>query len=127
MRTAAISGPAATPKGLRHAFGVAAFQTVPPHIVQRWLGHASLRTTAIYGDVSARLSICASRPSIKNIQSKTKPMRSGRMPRAEAFKLSAPMPTRRAPFSIAAAAGLTICTVLVDVLERFGVKHTFSA
>ncbi|MGB7099167.1 MAG: hypothetical protein WBD95_10435 [Xanthobacteraceae bacterium] len=24
---------------------------VPPHLVQRWLGYASLRTTAIYGDV----------------------------------------------------------------------------
>jgi integrase/recombinase XerD len=24
---------------------------VPPHLVQRWLGHASLKTTAIYGDV----------------------------------------------------------------------------
>jgi integrase/recombinase XerD len=24
----------------------------PPHLVQRWLGHASLRTTAIYGDVT---------------------------------------------------------------------------
>ena len=23
----------------------------PPHLVQRWLGHASLRTTYIYGDV----------------------------------------------------------------------------
>jgi len=54
MRRAGISGGAAMPKGLRHAFGVAAFQTVPPHIVQRWLGHASLRTTAIYGDVSGR-------------------------------------------------------------------------
>lgn len=52
MRRADISGAAAMPKGLRHGFGVAAFQTVPPHIVQRWLGHASLRTTAIYGDVS---------------------------------------------------------------------------
>jgi integrase/recombinase XerD len=40
------------PKGLRHAFGVKAFQSnIPPHLVQRWLGHASLRTTAIYGDV----------------------------------------------------------------------------
>jgi site-specific recombinase XerD len=36
----------------RHAFGVRAFQSnVPPHLVQRWLGHASLRTTGIYGDV----------------------------------------------------------------------------
>jgi integrase/recombinase XerD len=54
MRRAAVSGAAATPKGLRHTFGVAAFQAVPPHIVQRWLGHASLRTTGIYGDVSGR-------------------------------------------------------------------------
>jgi integrase len=45
---------AAMPKGLRHTFGVAAFEAVPPHLVQRWLGHASLRTTAIYGDVSGR-------------------------------------------------------------------------
>ena len=52
MKIARISGGAAMPKGLRHAFGVAAFAVVPPHLVQRWLGHASLRTTAIYGDVS---------------------------------------------------------------------------
>jgi integrase/recombinase XerD len=54
MKRAALSGSAATAKGLRHTFGVAAFQAVPPHIVQRWLGHASLRTTGIYGDVSGR-------------------------------------------------------------------------
>jgi integrase/recombinase XerD len=53
MTTAKIVGPPAMPKGLRHAFGVNAFQSnIPPHLVQRWLGHASLRTTAIYGDVS---------------------------------------------------------------------------
>lgn len=52
MSAAGIYGKAATPKGLRHGFGVAAFATVPPHLVQRWLGHADLRTTAIYGDVS---------------------------------------------------------------------------
>jgi integrase/recombinase XerD len=53
MAAAGITGPAAMPKGLRHAFGVSAFQAlVPPHLVQRWLGHASLRTTAIYADVS---------------------------------------------------------------------------
>lgn len=54
MAAASICGAAAMPKGLRHAFGVSAFATVPPHIVQRWLGHASLRTTAIYGDVVGR-------------------------------------------------------------------------
>jgi integrase len=52
MKAAGINGLAAPPKGLRHGFGVHAFQaSVPPHLVQRWLGHASLRTTAIYGDV----------------------------------------------------------------------------
>jgi integrase len=52
MAIADISGTPAMPKGLRHGFGVKAFQSlVPPHLVQRWLGHASLRTTSIYGDV----------------------------------------------------------------------------
>jgi integrase len=52
MAAARIHGTNAMPKGLRHGFGVKAFQSnVPPHLVQRWLGHASLRTTAIYGDV----------------------------------------------------------------------------
>ena len=52
MAAAHITGLPAMPKGLRHGFGVNAFQSlVPPHLVQRWLGHASLRTTAIYGDV----------------------------------------------------------------------------
>jgi integrase/recombinase XerD len=52
MEAAGIAGLPAMPKGLRHGFGVSAFQSnVPPHLVQRWLGHASLRTTSIYGDV----------------------------------------------------------------------------
>ena len=52
MAAANIIGLPAMPKGLRHGFGVNAFQSlVPPHLVQRWMGHASLRTTAIYADV----------------------------------------------------------------------------
>lgn len=52
MAAAGITDNPAMPKGLRHSFGVKASQSnVPPHLVQRWLGHASLRTTAIYGDV----------------------------------------------------------------------------
>jgi integrase/recombinase XerD len=55
MSAAGVLGAPASPKGLRHTFGVSAFQgNVPPHLVQRWLGHASLRTTTIYGDVSGR-------------------------------------------------------------------------
>ena len=52
MAVAGVTGTPAMPKGLRHGFGVNAFQaSVPPHLVQRWLGHASLKTTSIYGDV----------------------------------------------------------------------------
>jgi integrase len=42
-------GPHATPKGLRHGFGVHAIHSgVPLNLVQRWLGHSRLETTAIY-------------------------------------------------------------------------------
>ncbi len=55
MAAAKIIGTCAMPKGLRHGFGVHGFQSnVPPHLMQRWLGHASMRTTAIYGDVIGR-------------------------------------------------------------------------
>jgi len=38
-----------TPKGLRHSFGIHAIRSgVPLNLVQRWLGHASMTTTAIY-------------------------------------------------------------------------------
>jgi hypothetical protein len=51
MAAGGITGTPAMPKGLRHGFGMHAFQaSVPPHLVQRWLGHASPRPTAIYGD-----------------------------------------------------------------------------
>jgi integrase/recombinase XerD len=39
----------ATPKGLRHGFGIHAIRSgVPLNLVQRWLGHARMETTAIY-------------------------------------------------------------------------------
>jgi len=51
MREARQDGPQATPKGLRHGFGVAAAQAgIPLNMVQKWLGHAQLSTTAIYAD-----------------------------------------------------------------------------
>jgi len=51
MEKAGISGPQASPKGLRHGFGVAAVQAgIPLNMVQKWLGHAQLSTTAIYAD-----------------------------------------------------------------------------
>jgi len=43
------AGPQASPKGLRHGFGVAAVSAgIPLNMVQKWLGHAQLSTTAIY-------------------------------------------------------------------------------
>jgi len=55
MAAAAITGPQASPKGLRHGFGVRlAMKTRNPRLVQRMLGHASLETTAIYMDVVGR-------------------------------------------------------------------------
>ncbi len=44
-----LNGTHASPKGLRHGFGVSAIQAgVPLNMVQRWLGHADMKTTAIY-------------------------------------------------------------------------------
>ena len=49
MGKAGISGSQASPKGLRHAFAVAALQSgVPINFVKKWLGHARLSTTEIY-------------------------------------------------------------------------------
>ena len=51
MASAEISGPMATAKGLRHGYGIrAASKAVPPNLIQRWLGHSSGTTTAIYID-----------------------------------------------------------------------------
>lgn len=52
MHEAGIAGAHASPKGLRHGFGVAAIQSgVPLNLVQRWLGHADIKTTTIYTSV----------------------------------------------------------------------------
>jgi integrase len=49
MQAAAIQGVHATPKGLRHGFGIKAVTSqVPLNMTQKWLGHARLSTTAIY-------------------------------------------------------------------------------
>ena len=51
MRAAGLDGVHACPKGLRHGFGVAAVSAgIPLNMVQKWLGHAQLSTTAIYAD-----------------------------------------------------------------------------
>jgi integrase len=51
MARSAIAGPMASPKGLRHGFGIhAAGRNIPTNLIQRWMGHASSTTTAIYLD-----------------------------------------------------------------------------
>ncbi len=51
MTAAGLDGPHASPKGLRHGFGVAAVSAgIPLNLLQKWLGHAQLSTTAIYAD-----------------------------------------------------------------------------
>ncbi|CAA2145151.1 tyrosine-type recombinase/integrase [Methylobacterium bullatum] len=52
MEMASVGATAASPKGLRHGFGVHAIRSgIPLNLLQRWLGHASMSTTAIYADV----------------------------------------------------------------------------
>ena len=44
-------GPQRSPKGLRHGFGInATVNGIPLNMVQKWMGHAQLSTTAIYAD-----------------------------------------------------------------------------
>lgn len=51
MENVGIEGVRATPRGLRHAFGVGTLAAgVPLTLVQRLLGHSSVETTAIYTD-----------------------------------------------------------------------------
>ena len=50
MADAGVSGGWAVPKGLRHGLGVesAVHAKIPLNIIQRWLGHSRIETTAIY-------------------------------------------------------------------------------
>lgn len=52
MLRAGITGPWAVPKGLRHGLGVEGTTEalVPLGVMQKWLGHARIETTAIYAN-----------------------------------------------------------------------------
>lgn len=51
MRAAGVSDPQASPKALRHGFAVGALNAnVPLTLIQKWLGHSRLTTTAIYAN-----------------------------------------------------------------------------
>ena len=52
MKDAGIKGSHANSRGLRHGFAVASIEVgIPVTLVQKWLGHANLSTTAIYTNV----------------------------------------------------------------------------
>ncbi len=52
MAEARPEGTQTSPKGLRQGFGVAAVPVgIPLNLVQKWLGHAQLSTTAINADL----------------------------------------------------------------------------
>ena len=82
MRKAGIAGPWATPKGLRHGFGVRAVQSgAPLHLVQRWLGHADMKTTAIYaGAVGPEEREIASRTWLRQDMKRQKERATSRKP-----------------------------------------------
>jgi integrase/recombinase XerD len=49
MRDAGIQGLYATPKGVRHGFGIKATSAlIPLNMTQKWMGHARIETTAVY-------------------------------------------------------------------------------
>ena len=51
MAEAGIQGAQACPKGLRHGYGIHAIRSgVQLNMLQKWMGHASMSTTAIYAN-----------------------------------------------------------------------------
>jgi len=49
MSKARIAGLHASPKGLRHGFGIACVQkNIPLPTIAKWMGHSTINTTAIY-------------------------------------------------------------------------------
>ena len=53
MKMAKIEGVGANPKGLRHGFAIACIdKAIPLNMVQKWMGHSSITTTAIYANAT---------------------------------------------------------------------------
>ena len=51
MQDARVSGPQASPKGLRHGYGVHAVRRgVQLNMLSKWMGHSSIAITAIYAN-----------------------------------------------------------------------------
>ncbi len=55
MALADISGVHASPKGLRHGYGIHAIRCgVPLNMLRKWMGHASISTTELYANAMGR-------------------------------------------------------------------------
>jgi len=55
MDKASLDGLGAMPKGLRHAFAIACLDKgIPLNMVQKWMGHSSIKTTAIYANATGQ-------------------------------------------------------------------------
>lgn len=55
MDKAALEGSYAMPKGLRHAFAIVCLDKgIPLNMVQKWMGHSSIETTAIYANATGK-------------------------------------------------------------------------
>lgn len=53
MESAGLEGTKASPKGLRHGFAIACLDKgIPLNLVQKWMGHSSITTTAIYANAT---------------------------------------------------------------------------
>jgi integrase/recombinase XerD len=51
IKAGIADGPHRTAKGLRHAFGVnAVTKSIPLNMLCKWMGHADIKTTAIYAN-----------------------------------------------------------------------------
>ncbi len=61
--------PHATPKGLRHAYGIAAINAqVPLNMLRKWMGHASIETTALYANAIGAEQQAVQRPDVAVIR-----------------------------------------------------------
>lgn len=55
MDEARLTGLPAMPKGLRHGFAIACLDKgIPLNMVQKWMGHSSIETTAIYANATGQ-------------------------------------------------------------------------
>lgn len=53
IEQAGLEGVKASPKGLRHGFAIACLDKgIPLNLVQKWMGHSSITTTAIYANAT---------------------------------------------------------------------------